>query len=92
MSNRQPRLSPVDPAPRVAPEGRVAPATLAAPVARTRLAKRGAFATRVAFAVSAVLLCATAAAQVSYRLGGLLTTEFGVAVDGTIPWRRPGSP
>lgn len=90
MSNRQPRLSPVDPAPRVAPEGRVAPATLAAPVARTRLAKRGAFATRVAFAVSAVLLCATAAAQVSYRLGGLLTTEFGVAIDGTIPVAAAG--
>ncbi len=43
-----------------------------------------------ALVTGAALLTATAGAQVSYRLGGLLTTEFGVAIDGTIPVAAAG--
>ncbi len=84
MSNRQPRLSLPDPAPRAVL------GTLATLAARTSVARRAALTARTALALGAVLLCATAAAQVSYRLGGLLATEFGVAVDGTIPVAATG--
>ncbi len=39
----------------------------------------------LALFLSALLFAATASAQVSYRLGGKVATEFGVAIDGTIP-------
>lgn len=57
---------------------------------RSALAPRTGRTRRSLFRVGAALLaCAllggTALAQVSYRLGGLVTADFGVAVDGTIP-------
>lgn len=51
-----------------------------APVPR----RRAAF-TLMALVLASLLLTASAAAQVSYDLGGAVGAEFGVAVDGTIP-------
>lgn len=51
-----------------------------APVPR----RRAAFAL-MALVLASLLLTASAAAQVSYDLGGAVGAEFGVAVDGTIP-------
>lgn len=45
---------------------------------------------RVALALLMALLLSAASAQVDYRLGGELSADFGVAVDGTIPVAAAG--